>query len=78
MSTQDTCKTTSEIDKQYEETVLASDLGTVTFQIREDGKVWLGIRHGNHPHSPPEISIQLTKRQQLTLSGLFMDCRMIK
>lgn len=89
MSTHPTSKSTSaeDIDSDtskdisveeeypYEETVLASDLGTVTFRDCGNGEVWLGLRRGNDPHSLPEVSVQLTQRQQVTLSSLFIECR---
>lgn len=85
MSSQDIYKNTStedevdiEDDFQYEETVLATDWGTVTFRDCGNGEVWLGISRGNSPHSPPEISIKLTQRQQTTLSSLFIECRRSK
>lgn len=64
-----------EKDIPYEETVLSSDLGTVTFRDYGAGNVWLGLREGNKPNSPPEIFVQLTERQQVTLSSLFIECR---
>lgn len=62
-------------DTPYEETVLASDYGTVTFRDYGAGSVWLGIREGNEPASPPQVFVRLTLRQQKMLSGLFIDCR---
>lgn len=58
-----------------EETVLASDTGTVTFRDNGNGDVWLGLREGNEPNMPPEIFIRLTGRQQSTLIGLFLESR---
>ena len=64
-----------EAEPSYEETVLSSDLGTVTFRDYGCGNVWLGLREGNEPQSPPKVFIQLSERQQRTLSALFIDCR---
>lgn len=80
MSTPPTCENISRIDDEeaedinYEETVLSADTGTVTFRDYGDGEVWLGLRRGNEPNSPPEILIALTQRQQETLFGLFVEC----
>lgn len=75
MSTQPTSKNTSDQDSLFEETVLSSDLGTVTFRQTKPGIVWLGLRRGNEVHEPPEISVQLTQRQQDTLADLLLDVK---
>lgn len=64
-----------EPERPYEETVLSSDLGTITFRDYGQGNVWLGLREGNEPASPPLVFVRLTARQQRLLSGLFIDCR---
>ena len=64
-----------EEDKPYEETLLAADTGTITFRDYGNGNVWLGLREGNEPDSPPKVFVRLTLRQQKMLSGLFIDCR---
>lgn len=75
MSPQDESDAIESEDYQYEETVLSADTGTVTFRDYGDGNVWLGVREGNEPESPPKVIVQLTLRQQRVLSGLFIDCR---
>lgn len=64
-----------EPDVPYDETVLASDTGTVTFRDYGDGNVWLGLREGNDSRSPPKVFVKLNHRQQVTLSSLFIECR---
>lgn len=65
----------AETPRPYEETVLAADTGTVTFRDYGNGDVWLGVREGNEPESPPRVFVKLTHRQQRVLCGLFIDCR---
>ena len=49
-------------ERQFRETVLASDIGTVTIRS-ERGVASLGLARGNKPHADPEVMVNLTARQ---------------